>query len=180
MGWPHGRSKDGGVDEIPLPGTERGALFLCGKHAVGPDPDALLRRVDATTIVCLNEAHELEARYPQFLAWLVQNAPHRAVHRPIPDLTAPTLDELAALVDEVYGRLVNGERVVVTCGAGIGRAGTVATAVLMRSGLAPDDALARVRAHRPMAGPESGTQTDVLLAYGVLVDRGGSGSHRRG
>jgi protein-tyrosine phosphatase len=139
-----------------------GRLFLCGKHAVGPDPQALLDRIGATTVVCLNEPHELEDRYPQLLTWLEANGPERAVHHPIPDLHAPDVDDLAALVDELHARLRAGEGLVVTCGAGIGRAGTVATAVLMREGAARTDALATVRAHRPMAGPESGPQTEVL------------------
>ena len=163
MTWPHGRARDGGVDEIPLDGRVAGRLFLCGKHAVGPDPDALLERAGGSTIVCLNEPHELADRYPGFVGWLAANVPQRAVHHPIPDLTAPSADELATLIDELYLRLVAGESLVVTCGAGIGRAGTVATAVLMRAGVAREKALDTVRAHRPMAGPESGPQSEVLL-----------------
>src|SRR3954454_8475202 len=134
MAWPHGRARDGGVDEIPLDGRVPGRLFLCGKHAVGPDPDGRLERTGATTIVCLNESHELSDRYPSFVNWLTVNAPHRAVHHPIPDLTAPAAAELAALSESVYARLEAGESLVVNCGAGIGRTGTVATALLMRSG----------------------------------------------
>lgn len=143
----------------------RGVLFLCGKHAVGPDPEALLERVDATTIVCLNERHELESRYPAFVEWLAEHAPERAVHHPIADLTAPDLADLTALTEDLYRRLVAGQRLVVTCGAGIGRAGTVAAAVLMRAGATRERAVAAVREHRPMAGPESGAQTEVLTAF---------------
>jgi hypothetical protein len=164
MAWPHGRSRDGGVDEIPLTGHAAGRLFVCGKHAVGPDPDGLLERTGATTIVCLNQPYELEDRYPAFLAWLVANAPEHAVHHPMPDLSAPTADELAALTDDLYSRVEAGESLVVTCGAGIGRAGTVATALLMRCGVPRQDALDAVREHRPMAGPESGPQSEVLIA----------------
>lgn len=163
MAWPHGRARDGGVDEIPLDGRVAGRLFLCGKHAVGPDPDELLQRTGAATIVCLNESHELADRYPDFVDWLQTNAPERAVHHPIPDLTAPVADDLAALTDALYARLERGEALVVTCGAGIGRAGTVATALLMRCGIPRPDALDIVRANRPMAGPESGSQSEVLL-----------------
>ena len=42
--WPTGRSADGGLDRVPLPfGT--GALWMCGKHRVGPDPEAVLRSI---------------------------------------------------------------------------------------------------------------------------------------
>ena len=164
VAWPHGRARDGGIDQIPVDGVA-GALFLCGKHAVGPDPDALLARVEGTTIVCLNEGHELDDRYPAYVAWLVTNATRRAVHHPIPDFTAPALGDLAALVEDLYQRMVDGERVVVTCGGGIGRAGTIGAAVLMRAGVPRADAIATVRAHRPMAGPETGPQSDVLEAF---------------
>ena len=60
-GWPGARARDGGIDRLPLPDTA-GALWLCGKHVVGPDPVAALARVDATTIVCLNERYELDDR----------------------------------------------------------------------------------------------------------------------
>ena len=168
MAWPHGRARDGGVDEIPLDGHVAGRLFLCGKHAVGPDPEGLLERIGATTIVCLNESHELADRYPNFVQWLAANAPTRAVHHPIPDLTAPAADDLATLTEDLYARLQAGEALVVNCGAGIGRTGTLATAVLMRCGVPRADALEIVRAHRPMAGPETGPQSEVLL---LLDDR---------
>ena len=59
-------------------------------------------------------------------------------------------------------RLQHGEHVVVHCAAGIGRAGTTAVALLMLLGVDIDNALATVRAHRPMAGPEVGAQLDLI------------------
>lgn len=169
MGWPHGRSVDGGIDEIPLPGIGPGRLWLCGKHAIGPDPEGLLARVDATGAVCLNEAHELEDRYPDYVAWLAEHAGDRAVHHPVPDLHAPPVEQLAALVEALVTRLGAGERLIVHCGAGIGRAGTLAVAIAMRTGVALADALALIGDHRPMAGPEAGAQTEVLQAYAQLL-----------
>ncbi len=163
--WPRPRSVDGGVDEIPLGPARRGRLLLCGKHAIGPDVEALLAAVGATTVVCLNETAELAPRYPSYVAWLAANAPGRAVHHPVPDLHAPPLGELVALVDSLHARLERGEVLVVHCGAGIGRAGTVAVALLVRGGASLDEALATVRAHRPLAGPEAGAQREVLEAF---------------
>ena len=48
------------------------------------------------------------------------------------------------------------------CAAGIGRAGTTAVALLILLGIDIDNALATVRANRPMAGPEVGAQLDVI------------------
>jgi protein-tyrosine phosphatase len=165
MTWPADRSRDGGIDEIPLPEGQPGRLFLCGKHAIGPDPEALLARVGATTVVCLNETYELDGRYPDYVAWLAANAPARATHHPIADLHAPGVDDLSALVDQLRKRLDAGEGLVVHCGAGIGRSGTIAVALLVSMGVALEEALATVRAHRPMAGPEVGAQSEVLAAF---------------
>lgn len=159
--WHSERSRDGGVDEVALPDGP-GRLWLCGKHAVAPDPDALLERLGATTVVALNELHELEDRYPDYVRWLRTSG--RAVWHPVPDLHAPTLDDALALVDDLRRRIQDGDHVVLHCGAGVGRAGTIAAALLMRGGLAHDEALARVASSRPMAGPEAGAQRDLLVA----------------
>ena len=60
--------------------------------------------------------------------------------------------------------LAEGRSLLVHCGAGIGRAGTVAAALLVGFGVPLADALASVRAHRAMAGPEAGAQTHLLEA----------------
>lgn len=141
-------------------------MWLCGKHAVGPDPLAALARVDATTVVCLNEVDELAGRYPGYVAWLRANDGRAAVWFPIPDLHAPPPEQFDPFIDVVVARLDAGERLLVHCGAGIGRAGTTAVIVLLRLGLDLDDALARVKAHRPMAGPEAGAQWDLVTELG--------------
>ncbi len=178
MAWPTGRSRDGGIDEIPLPGALSGRLFLCGKHAIGPDPLALMDRVGATTVVCLTETYELDDRYPAYTKWLRANLGTHAVHHPIPDMHAPGLDELRGLVDDICTRLAGGESIVVHCAGGIGRAGTIAVAVLVRAGIPLDDALTTVRANRPMAGPEVGAQQDVLREFALRQSaRGGQGTN---
>jgi hypothetical protein len=163
-GWPQGRAVDGGIDEIPVPGVA-GRLWLCGKHAVGPDPDRLVARVEATFIVCLTERHELIDRYPHYVEWLSSRVPHGALWLPIPDLGAPPLAVFADLVEGVTGHLAAGHSVVTHCAAGIGRAGTLAVAVLMRQAMSRDDALVEVARHRPMAGPEAGAQQRLLAEW---------------
>ena len=155
------RSRNGGVDPIPLPiGT--GGLWLCGKHFIGPDPEAALARVGGSTVVCLNEAAEFAERYPAYHGWLVANVPVRAIWFPVPDLHAPDLDPMLDLLRQMHDRLEAGEVLLVHCGDGIGRAGTVAAALLITLGLSLEDAIVTVAEHRPMAGPEAGTQRELL------------------
>lgn len=156
------RWRDGGVDQVPVPGVP-GQLWLCGKHAVGPDPEAALARIGGRgAIVCLNERHELDGRYPDYVAWLEAHQGDRAVWFPIPDLHAPPLGELQHLLGDLDDRLADGQRLLVHCGAGIGRAGTIAVCLLMGRGIDRDEALRVVAAHRPMAGPEVGAQRDLV------------------
>jgi len=176
MAWPSDRSRDGGIDEIPLPAELSGRLFLCGKHAIGPDHLTLMDRVDATTVVCLNEMYELDDRYPDYTAWLRANLGTQAVHHPIPDMHAPTVHDLHRLVDDIHSRLAAGEVIIVHCAGGIGRSGTVAVAVLLRAGVPLDDALTIVRSNRPMAGPEVGAQQDVLREF-AQHQRGGTAGY---
>ena len=162
-GWLSERSRNGGVDAVPVPDGP-GSLWLCGKHFVGPDPESALERVGATMLVCLNEADELDGRYPDYVAWLRANERTRAIWFPVPDLHAPPLDEALALLAELRRRLAAGESVLVHCGAGVGRAGTIAAALLVTMGVPLDEALATVAAHRPSAGPEAGAQAELLEA----------------
>jgi hypothetical protein len=150
------------VDAVPLP-MPTGRLWLCGKHFVGPDPDLALERTGAAAIVCLNERGELYSRYPEYVDWLKANlATGRAMWHPIPDLHVPAVEVIEPFIDELHGRLAAGEGLLVHCGAGIGRAGTVAAALLLRMGASLDEALAVVAASRPSAGPQTSEQADLL------------------
>lgn len=173
------RGRDGGIDRIPLPDGVPGELWLCGKHHIAADVDAVVERAGATTVVCLTRREELDDRYPRYVEWLDRRAIDTcqpvagasaggpascaAVWFPIHDLSAPTLDLYRPFLDDLAWRLRHGERLIVHCAAGIGRAGTTAVALLLLLGADVDTAMATVRAHRPMAGPEVGTQLDLVL-----------------
>jgi len=166
------------MDEIPVPGGA-GRLWLCGKHFIGPDPEGALARVGAAAAVCLSEPAELTDRYPDYVSWLKANQPARALWYPIPDLHAPDPDHAVELLDELRARLTSGQSLLMHCGAGIGRAGTVAAGLLITWGMPLDEALERVSAHRPMAGPEAGAQTELLEALAAGAGGNGSAGHHR-
>ncbi len=160
MSWPTGRSLDGGLDQILTPeGT--GEMWLCGKHVVGPDPEAVRERVGGNcTIVSFNQARDI-ARYRDYEPWL-RTSPN-ARWFPIPDFHAPPLEEALPILDEIAALLQQGDNVVMHCSAGVGRAGTMAVAVLMTLGVSMRDALRQVSSDRPGAGPEVGSQRDLVL-----------------
>lgn len=160
--WLNRRQRDGGVDRVPLPAGVPGHLWLCGKHAIGPDHAALLDEVGGRpTVVCLTERHELVDRYPAYVDWLDDPAsPVRWF--PIHDLHAPDVRTMEGFVGELVGLLRSGETLVVHCAAGKGRAGTTAVGVLVALGVPLDEALDVVATSRPGAGPEAGVQRQLV------------------
>jgi protein-tyrosine phosphatase len=161
MAWAELRSQHGGVDEIPLPKGVPGGLWLCGKRFIAPDPEAAMGYVAADAAVCLTEEHELD-HFPGYVEWLKAQPRARVLWYPIPDLHAPSGDQALELFAEVRRRLDGGQRLLMHCGAGIGRAGTIAAGVLVTLGESPEQAVAHVRAHRLLGGPEAGAQTELL------------------
>lgn len=169
---PHagGFNTDGGIDEIPLPEVT-GRLWLCGKHHIAPDPDAVCERHGVDTVVCLVRPHELEGRYDDYVEWLNDNAGRRALWRPMDDLSYPAFDAVIDFVDDLTARVRAGQHLVVHCAAGIGRAGTTAVAMAMMLGMGTHDALAHVRAHRSSAGPEAGDQSGFIAELHSFLRR---------
>ena len=78
-------------------------------------------------------------------------APRRIIdleflHSPITDVSVPTRDQLERLVDEICGRLEDGDSMYLHCWGGRGRAGLVGACVLGRMyGLQAEEALERVQ-----------------------------------
>jgi Protein-tyrosine phosphatase len=152
------RSLAGGIDQIPLPQQCPGELWLCGKHVIGVDVEATLAFTGADHVVCLTQRHELIDRYPAYVAWLDANQPARATS----DLGTLSADESLQLYRALTNLVQAGSKLIVHCAAGIGRSGTAAVAILMLLGTEIGEAEDIVAAHRPMAGPETGPQRELL------------------
>ena len=80
-------------------------------------------------------------------------APPRYLHLPTVDDAAPTLDQLREGVAFIAQEIAQGGCVYVHCGAGVGRAATMAVAYLIHTGLSPEQAWAQVRRVRPFIRP---------------------------
>jgi len=158
--WLSERQRDGGIDAVPLPPGVPGDLYLCGKRAIAAGRFAH-PSMPWTTVVCLCQRHELADRYPGYVDWLDDPA-SPAIWWPIHDLGATPIGATLPFVDGLVARLRAGERLLVHCAAGVGRAGTTAVCVLVRMGVSMEDALATVRGARAMAGPEAGPQLELV------------------
>lgn len=72
-----------------------------------------------------------------------------ALHLPVPDFTAPRIEQVQAFTQFFEEQRELGHPVLVHCGSGQGRAGTLAACHLVTLGLDPQEALAEVRRLRP-------------------------------
>jgi dual specificity MAP kinase phosphatase len=81
-------------------------------------------------------------------------APPRYLYLPTVDDEPPTLEQLQEGCTFITEEIARGGGVYIHCGAGIGRAATTAAAYLVSTGLAPDQAWARIRAVRPFIRPK--------------------------
>lgn len=173
------------VDEVPIEGVpgKLGLTFAPGKR--GPrgfgdgvwqrdlDQDlARLRDAFGTDVlVSLMRDHEYEMLR---IADLQERATARGIRVrrfAITDVSAPAeadREAFDALIDELHGDLQDGRTVTVHCRGGLGRSGLVAACVLVRGGVAPDDAVARVRAHREGA-IETSEQEDYVHDYAARL-----------
>ena len=91
------------------------------------------------------------------------------LHLPVPDLTAPTPEQLMRALIFIDTQRAHGRAVAVHCLVGEGRTGTVLAAYRIRGGATPEQALRELRAHRPGA-IGSPTQERALHAFATRRD----------
>jgi atypical dual specificity phosphatase len=79
----------------------------------------------------------------------VRRAGLECAHLPIVDFTAPTREQIQAMVAAIDGFLARGLPVAVHCAGGLGRTGTVLACYLVHQGMTAADSITTIRARRP-------------------------------
>lgn len=121
-----------------------------------------------TTVACLLSLAELRSLGLRYYPDMVQSSGFEYISHPIVDMGVPE-DPMAAycFIEELVQRLKNGERILLHCRSGFGRAGMIGACVLLRLGEASSasDALAKIRRLRSPRAVETSRQVAFVETY---------------
>ena len=107
---------------------------------IGPADISAISELGISAILSLTARSPFPAGAPDGLDHL---------HLPVADMTCPAPDDQGRAVAFIRNSVETGRRVLVHCGAGYGRTGTVIACYLVAEGATPEDALQAVRSARP-------------------------------
>ena len=171
------------IDAMPCGGGLLGMTLCPGKQVDSDFGDrwerdlALDMRVitdwGASTLVSLLEEHELAELGISELGEVAEGAGLEWHLLPIRDVNIPDerFERLWPYSGHVlHRRLKAGERIVLHCRGGLGRTGTIAARLAIECGLAPEDALRRVREARPGTVETPKQEAYVLRQRAVVTD----------
>ena len=96
----------------------------------------------------------------------------RYLHLPVSDFTAPTLDQVRQFLEFLRNAEAARQAVVVHCGAGLGRTGTMLACALVSRGMSAADAIDRVRTLRPFS-IETVEQEDCIRRFAEVLAKSG-------
>ena len=127
------------------------------------DFEAMLNE-DINVIVCLLTWKELIRLNMLDYPTTAQNYGFIFLHCPIRDGSSPDIDDLTSLVKQITYLLNQGNRVLIHCRAGLGRAGLISACCLKAAGYSLFEAATIVRYRRPGA-IQTQRQMDRLMEY---------------
>ncbi len=116
-----------------------------------------LRDKGIRALVCLNKERPLDDKQVRELGF-------EYLFLPVKDFTAPSQDDMIEFVRFAREMIGHNMPVVVCCGAGIGRTGTMVAAYLVSLCFPPQEALKEIEVKRGV-GVESHSQREAVLEY---------------
>ena len=163
-----------------LPGR-LGLTFLPGKQGISyrypgrvyrrvlDDDFAMLRAAGAHRLILLVEDAELARWSDPEIVERGRAAGVTVLRHPIPDGRPPaSIAETETILREIREERRT-RNVAVACMGGVGRTGTVAACALVQGGMAPDSAIATVRAVRHPTAVETSAQERFVRAFAATV-----------
>lgn len=85
-------------------------------------------------------------------------------NEPVSDFTAPDKAQIDRMIIFITKSLAEGKPVGISCGAGLGRTGTILACYLVSSCLSSEEAISEVRAKRP-GSIETKEQEEAIITY---------------
>ena len=146
-----------------------GAASMPGSldHSIEQDLSTL-QSAHVSHLVSLVEEHEFRRleppESPHHRSAVVRACNIEYLHQPIQDLGAQTDEQAQQLTAFTVQAMRGGGKVLFHCGAGLGRAGTLAACTLVSLGMSPTDAITTVRWVRPGA-IQSTAQERLILDF---------------
>jgi len=122
-----------------------------------------LKDAGIKAIVCLNKERPLEDKQVTGLGF-------EYCFIPVKDFAAPKTEDIMEFVNFVNTMINQRMPVLVCCGAGIGRTGTMLAAYLVSQCKSPEEALKRIEEQRGI-GVESFAQREVVFEYARLIGK---------
>jgi ADP-ribosyl-[dinitrogen reductase] hydrolase len=146
---------------------QRSAMSGVWDRDLGLDLDAI-KAWGASAIITLIEPHEIRDLKVERIDEQTEHRGMEWLHMPITDISTP--DQRFEMAWRQHGarlidRVRTGDRVLVHCKGGLGRAGTVAALMLVELGMVPDDAISAVRLVRSRDAIETPSQERYIHAW---------------
>jgi len=153
------------LHELKLPKGIAGYLYLGslpGRSEIFNEDEAGILNLSIQTVVRLTPDDETEEKSHEYLKAIRSNRlKWEEIYYPIKDYSIPTdITTYCNLVNTIVKKLILGKNILIHCGAGIGRSGTLGIAILFKLGLDSEDAFRRAA----LAGtrPENEDQASFL------------------
>jgi len=136
------------------------------------DLERLKSDFGVTSILCLLSQAELTSLKLRHYAEDVQSKGISLLMFPIVEMGAPeSVQKTARIIERILAKLKEGEVMIIHCRGGVGRAGLIASCLLLqlRMATSPTDAISKIRKLRCRGAVESYSQEQFIAKYANFI-----------